>query len=110
MGLLGGITTMLANAAGPVMTLYFLALGLPKMEFVGTIAWFFFLINLFKIPFSISLGIMKADTVPFTIVVLPAMLAGMFIGRWIVLRLPQRTFEILTIALSVIGGLRLILS
>lgn len=110
MGLLGGITTMLANAAGPVMTLYFLALGLPKMEFVGTIAWFFFLINLFKVPFSISLGIMKANTVPFTIVVFPAMIAGMFIGRWIVLRLPQRTFEILAITLSAIGGLRLILS
>jgi len=110
MGLLGGITTMLANAAGPIMTLYFLALDLPKMEFVGTVAWFFFLINLFKIPFSIHLGIMKLDTLPFTLLVLPAMVAGMLLGQWIIVRIPQRIFEILVISLSAVGGLKLILS
>nr|MDQ3621377.1 sulfite exporter TauE/SafE family protein [Verrucomicrobiota bacterium] len=52
MGAWAGVTTMLANAAGPVMSLYFLAVNLPKYEFVGTSAWFFLLVNVFKIPFS----------------------------------------------------------
>ena len=53
---LAGSTTMIANAAGPVMTIYLLACRLPKFEFVGTAAWFFFAINLLKVPFSASLG------------------------------------------------------
>src|ERR1043166_3258549 len=35
-GMLAGFTTMVANAAGPVMVLYLLALGLPKLAFIGT--------------------------------------------------------------------------
>src|SRR6187549_1801306 len=57
MGILAGVATMLANAAGPVFAIYLIAVGLPKMEFVGTSAWFFFIINLFKVPFSIALGL-----------------------------------------------------
>ena len=52
MGILVGLTTMLANAAGPVFGLYLLAIGLPKLEFVGTAAWFFLILNIVKIPFS----------------------------------------------------------
>jgi hypothetical protein len=55
-GLLAGGTTMLANAAIPVMSVYFLAVSLPKLEFVATTAWFFLIINLFKVPFSAWLG------------------------------------------------------
>ncbi|NDG71863.1 MAG: sulfite exporter TauE/SafE family protein [Proteobacteria bacterium] len=54
LGLLAGVSTMLANAAGPAMTVYLLASRLPKYEFVGTAAWFFFFINIIKVPFSAS--------------------------------------------------------
>src|SRR5262245_10888782 len=53
MGMLAGFNTMVANAAGPVTVLYFLALGLPKLVFIGTGAWFYMLVNAFKVPFSI---------------------------------------------------------
>ena len=56
MGTLGGITTMLANAAGPVIALYLLAVSLPKLKLVATGAWFFFVLNIAKIPFSANLG------------------------------------------------------
>ncbi|MCB0637854.1 MAG: sulfite exporter TauE/SafE family protein, partial [Lewinella sp.] len=52
-GLAGGFTTMIGNAGGPVMSVYLLATRLPKKEFIGTGAWFFLLINLFKLPFHI---------------------------------------------------------
>ncbi|HEY5811816.1 MAG TPA: sulfite exporter TauE/SafE family protein, partial [Terrimicrobiaceae bacterium] len=58
-GWLAGSTTMIANAAGPVMTIYLLACRLPKFEFVGTAAWFFFAINLLKVPFSAALGLIN---------------------------------------------------
>ena len=59
MGLFAGITTMVANAAGPVMTLYLLAMRLPKMEFLVTSAAFFLLINWIKVPFIAQLGLIN---------------------------------------------------
>ncbi len=56
LGFLAGITTMMANAAGPVMIIYLIAMRLPKMEFVGTAAWFFFIVNWIKVPFSAILA------------------------------------------------------
>ena len=56
LGLLAGFATMVGNAAGPLMVLYLLAARLPKMQFVGTAAWYFFCLNLFKVPFSAHLG------------------------------------------------------
>ena len=56
-GTLGGFTTMVANAAGPVMSMYFLASRFPVKEFLGTAAWFFAIVNLAKVPFSIGLGL-----------------------------------------------------
>jgi len=55
-GMTAGVTTMLANAAGPVMTAYLLAMRLPKHEFIGTGAWYFLMINCLKVPFSMNLG------------------------------------------------------
>ncbi|MFT4994751.1 MAG: hypothetical protein ACI965_001790 [Paraglaciecola sp.] len=52
-GLVGGITTMMGNLAGSVMALYLLSMRLPKNEYIGTKAWFFLAINLFKVPFHV---------------------------------------------------------
>ena len=46
-GPLGGFTTMVANAAGPVMSLYFVASRLPVQAVLGTAAWFFLIVNAF---------------------------------------------------------------
>ena len=56
-GTLGGFTTMVANAGGPVMSMYFLAARFPVKEFLGTAAWFFAIINLSKVPVSVGLGL-----------------------------------------------------
>jgi uncharacterized membrane protein YfcA len=108
-GLLAGATTMLANAAGPVITVYCLAVGLPKFEVVGTLAWFFFIINAFKVPFSAGLGLIRGDTLLFNAVLIPAVIAGVFGGRWLLHRLPQRLFNILMLAFAAVAALRLIL-
>ena len=108
MGILAGAATMLANAAGPVFAVYLIAVGLPKMEFVGTSAWFFFIINLFKVPFSIALGLIRGQTLMLNLILAPAVLAGVLAGRWLLKRIPQRLFEHMLLAFAVLAALRLI--
>lgn len=108
LGILAGVTTMLANAAGSVIALYCLALSLPKLEIVGTSAWFFFIINAFKVPFSVGLGLIRRETLLLNAVLIPLVVAGVLFGRWIVYHLPQRVFELLLLAFAGIAALRLV--
>lgn len=108
MGFIAGITTMMANAAGPVMGLYLLAVALPKDAFVGTAAWFFLIINVLKIPFSLQLGLITPATLAFNALLVPAIAAGLLLGRAVVARLPQKAFDTLVLAFAVIASLRLL--
>lgn len=107
-GLLAGVTTMVANAAGPVMALFFIAVSLPKFELVGTSAWFFFVINCLKVPFSAQLGLIHSSTLTLNAILVPAIACGLFTGRWCVTRIPQRLFDALLLAFAAIAALRLI--
>jgi len=108
LGLLAGMTTMLANAAGPIFAIYLLAIGLPKLQFVGTSAWFFLLINAFKVPFSLMLGLIHGQTLLLNVLLTPAIAAGLLGGRWIIRRVPQRVFDALLLSFAAIAALRLI--
>lgn len=108
LGILAGVTTMLANAGGSVMTLYLLAMGLSKMEFTGTIAWFFFIINLIKVPLSAGLGLISTDTLLFNVVLTPAIVLGSYMGRWLLHRISQELFNGLLLAFAAVAALRLI--
>jgi uncharacterized protein len=107
-GLFVGAATMMANAAGPIFGLYTVSLALPKLEIVGTGAWFFLLINAFKVPFSFWLGLIQGQTLILNAALIPAILVGVFTGRQIVRRLPQMAFEILMIGFAGVAALRLI--
>ena len=106
-GLVAGGATMLANAAGPIFTIYCLAVALPKFELVGTSAWFFFIINAFKVPFSIALGLIHGETLALNAILSPAILAGIFAGRWLTTNIPQRLFDGLLLAFAGVAALRL---
>ena len=80
-GGLGGFTTMVANAGGPPMTLYFVASGMDMVRFLGTQAYFFFAVNLMKIPFQYSLGLYSATSLSTALVLLAPLLLGIAIGR-----------------------------
>ena len=108
MGLLAGVTTMLANAAGPIFVLYALAVGLPKYELVGTGALFFFIVNLSKVPLSAALGLIGLQTLSLNLILLPAVFSGIAIGRWLTHRVPQRLFDGLLLAFAAVAALRLI--
>ena len=107
-GVLAGFTTLVANAAGPLMAVYLLAMRLPKMDFVGTGAVFFLLLNLFKVPFMVHLGLINASSFTMNLVLAPIVLAGAWFGRKLVLKIDQRAFENIALALSFVAGLKLL--
>src|SRR5690606_20548904 len=107
-GVLAGFTTLVANAAGPMMAVYFLAMRLPKMDFVGTGAVFFLIINLFKVPFMVNLGLINAASFTLNLWLAPAVIGGAWLGRKLLVRIDQRAFENIALALSAVAGLKLL--
>lgn len=93
MGAFAGFTTMVANAAGPVMSLYLLTMRLQKLEFLGTGAAFFLLINWVKVPFVAQLGLINSQSLLLNLYLAPAVACGALLGRPIVQRINQRYFE-----------------
>ena len=109
-GLVGGFATLIANAAGPVMILYLLPRRLSKQEFIGTSAWFFCALNLWKVPFSLHAGMMNARSPILALALLPAAVCGGLIGKWLIPRIEQNAFEIAALVLTALASARLLLA
>ena len=107
-GVVGGFATMLANAAGPVIQLYLLARRIPKMELIGIGARFFLLINILKVPFGAQLNLIGRESLWVNLQLAPAVVVGVFGGRWLVHKVPQKHFEWMIVVFSVVAGVRLI--
>lgn len=108
-GVLGGFTTMVANAAGPVMSMYFLAARLPVHVFLGTAAWFFAAVNVAKVPFSIGLGLITPHGLLIDLILVPAVVVGALVGRRIAAVISQGLFEQIVIVLTVVGAVYLLI-
>jgi uncharacterized membrane protein YfcA len=108
MGALAGFTTMIANAAGPVAQLYFLSVRLPKWNLIGTSAWFFFVINLSKVPFSANLGLINRYSFSLSLELAPLVVAGFVLGRYLAGKMPQNIFENFLLLCTALGALRLL--
>lgn len=94
MGLIGGFATMIGNAAGPVFAVYLLAMRLPKNNFIGTGAWFYLILNLFKIPFHIFIWeTISWTTFKYDLLVLPVILTGGWLGVKLVKLLPEKAYR-----------------
>lgn len=108
-GVLGGFTTMVANAGGPVMSMYLLSAGFKKLSFLGTSAWFFLIVNTSKVPFSVGLGLIDGPSLLLDAALFLFVIPGALIGKACVHRIDQRLFEQLVIGATVVGGLQLLL-
>lgn len=108
-GGLAGFTTMVANAGGPPMNLYLLAARYDKWRFLGTTSWFFFLVNLTKVPVSVGLGMIRPATLVAMAPLVPAVLLGTWIGRITIKRIDQKLFNTLITVMVAISALYLLL-
>jgi hypothetical protein len=106
-GVLAGFTTIVSNAAGPLMVIYLLAMRLPKMEYMGTGAVFFLMLNIFKTPFMIGLGLITPTSLLLNAELAPAVIAGTLLGRWLLGKINQRVFENIALALTIVAGVKL---
>lgn len=107
-GLAGGMATMLANAAGAIASFYLMAVQLPKYAFIGTTAWFFFIVNVCKIPLMVDLGIISFDSIGLSLTLGVFAVAGALTAPKLVKHIPQDIYEKVIWALVIIAGLRLI--
>jgi uncharacterized membrane protein YfcA len=108
MGLLGGFSTMIGNAAGPVMALYLLSMRLPKNSYIGTGAWFFFIVNLSKVPLHVwSWKTITVNSFLLDLLMIPAIAAGAFLGIWLVRLLPEKFYRILVIVTTLLSAILL---
>jgi len=110
LGLLAGFTSMVGNAAGPIMGLYLISSGLGKTGIIGTSVYFFFLINISKLPFhlfvwkTVTPGTLLADAF-----VIPFAMAATFLGVRVVRLIPEKAYKYFLIAASSAAGLYLLL-
>ncbi len=105
-GLAAGFTTMMGNLAGAFANLYFLAMRLPKNEFIGTAAWLFLVINLFKLPFqAFYWKNITSNTLLTDFILLPVLALGFILGIKIVNKLQDTSYRKVVIVLTLIGSL-----
>lgn len=107
--LLIGVSTMLANAAGPVYSIWALVHRMKKEDFLGVGARFFLLVNLFKVPFLGQLELINRESLHLNALLLPALISGILLGKRLIHLIPQRAFEILLYGFSALAAIRLLL-
>jgi uncharacterized membrane protein YfcA len=109
MGMSAGFATMIGNAAGPMMSLYLLSMKLPKTRFIGTGAWFYFIVNIVKVPLHLFVWrTISPETIAFNLYTAPFILLGMVCGIAIVKRIPEGVFRALVMTSVTLAAVLLI--
>ncbi len=109
-GIAGGFSTMIGNAAGPIMSVFLLSVRLPKNSFVGTGAWFFMIINYLKLPLQYFVWHnMSSETLMFDLTVLPAIAIGAWLGIVFVKKVSEKNYRMLVYVLTLVSTLLLFL-
>jgi len=103
-GTMAGFATMIGNLAGAFASLYFLAMRSTKNNFIGTAAWIFLCINLFKLPFQIFYWHnITSDTLLIDLRAIPTLAIGFIMGIYIVGKIDEGKFRTLVISLTTIA-------
>jgi uncharacterized protein len=109
-GFLGGFTSMIGNLAGTVMAVYFLSMRLPKNSFIGTAAWFFLVVNWFKVPFHVWVWhTIHTDSWLFALALTPAIILGALLGIYLVKKMSDRFYRWFIIGMTAIAAIVMVL-
>jgi uncharacterized protein len=110
LGTVAGFSTMVGNAAGPVMSLYLLSMGLEKNQLIGTGAWFFFVVNVIKVPFHVIFwGTITTETLAIDLLAVPIIVGGVFLGLRLVRLIPEKAYRYFIILSTTIVSIRLLI-
>lgn len=106
LGVAGGFATMIGNVAGPIFAIYLLAMHLDKKGYIGTTAWFFFIINLSKFPLqALVWKNITLHTLTIDILVFPAIALGAWFGIFVVKRISEVTYKWLVVVITVLSAI-----
>ena len=109
-GVAGGFTSMVGNLANSVMAVYLLSIRLPKNSFIGTTAWFFLVVNWFKVPFHVFVWqTITINTVLLSLITLPAIILGAYLGIVIVKKLSEKIYRWFIIAMTLVAAVFMLL-
>ena len=108
-GILLGSTTQLANAAGPISSIYFLAMKLPKEKYLGCCAWFFLILNWLKLPIFALEGRVTWASLQLDLCMIPFLILGGFLGIVLLKKMPQKIFEAVVQLLVLVASIRLLI-
>jgi len=108
-GIMAGFGTTVGNAAGPIMGIYLVMMGLDKKQLMGTGAWFFLIVNTSKLPIFIYHEMIGIDTLQFFAYMLPFVIIGTFFGRRLLKVLSQKVFNILVLLFAGLSSIGLLL-
>ena len=103
-GILAGFSTLIGNAAGPVMTIYLFAQGFDKHRFMGTWVWFFLIVNTTKLPILAGLDLINFQTLGFSATIAGMVVVGALVGRRVFHLIPQKVFDPLVIGLTALAA------
>ena len=110
-GLLAGFTSMIGNLAGSIANIFFLAMKLPKNEFIGTAAWLFFMINVFKLPFHVFVWkTVTKESLVINSILVPTVILGFFLGVFLVKKINNSTYRKFILAVTAIGAVLILLN
>ncbi|MFJ3407690.1 TSUP family transporter [Promicromonospora sp. NPDC090134] len=110
LGATAGVSTMIANAGGPPMSLYLLRAGISRAGLLGTVALFFLTVNVAKLPFSAGLGLVSPASLHVSLVLLPGMVAGLLLGKLVAHRISGPVFSTFVLVATAAAGARLLLT
>jgi uncharacterized protein len=108
-GLLAGFSTTMGNVAGPIMGIYFLSRGWVKEQFMGTAAWFFFAVNVTKIPILWNLNLITKESLALNAKLCPLVILGGLVGVWLLPKIPAKAFAMIVLILSAVSAMKLVL-
>ena len=105
LGIAGGFATMIGNVAGPIFAIYLLAMHLDKRSYIGTTAWFFFIVNLSKFPLqALVWKNININTLTVGLLVLPAIALGALFGIFVVKKIPEKVYKWLVLMITVLSA------
>lgn len=109
-GVLSGFSSMVGNAAGPIFSLYLISMSFDRNKFIGTAAWFFFTVNLIKLPFHIFMwGTITGTSFKYTLAMVPFILLGAIVGIYLIKRIKEKHFQMAVSFMTALAALYLMI-
>ena len=107
-GAFAGFTSFISHTGGPPFQIYVLPQRLSPVNYAGTTAFFFAIVNTSKLIPYFFLGQLNVSNLSYAAILAPLAVVGVLVGVWLVRRISVKRFYQLTYWLVFLLALKLI--